>query len=278
MKTVQRIQSVRPFNFTHKPNHAVLLLHGLGGGPSEMVYLRKKLIADGYKVEVPLLPGHCTNFRELKHVRWEEYADAACVAFEKLKKEYEFVSVSGLCLGAVLSLLVGIRYTSQVNSICPISTTLNFDGWGLPFYTRLIWLGRLTPLYYLYNLPECDPYGIKDEKLRRHIKAKMSDTSTTHYSKIPFHSIWEMRKLNMYVKKNLHKITSRICAIHPLEDDVSSIKSVEDIQKGVNSSLFESLILHNSYHLATIDGERDLVARTVSDFFSRRSAFTKAYG
>lgn len=251
---------------SHKPRHAMLLLHGLGGGPEEMFYLKKKLEAVGFHVEVPLLPGHCTHYKDLKKIKWETYASIACKEFEKLKAKYEFVSVSGLCLGAVLSLYIGIRYKDQVHSICPISTTLRFDGWGLPRFSCLIWLAPLTPLFYFYNLEECDPFGIKDEKLRRFMKTKMTDSSKTHYSKIPLQSIWEMYKLNNYVKKNMHQITSRICAIHPLEDDVSSIKSLEDIKNGVSSTEVNFLILKDSYHLATIDKERDLVAKTICDF------------
>jgi carboxylesterase len=207
---------------------------------------------------------------DLKKIKWQEYTEASYTEFEKLKSEYDTVSVSGLCLGAVLALAIGIKYGDQVHAICPISTTLNFDGWGLPFFTKLIWLAPFTPFYHFYNLSECDPYGIKDEKLRNFIKKKMSDTSKTHYAKVPFKSIWEMRKLNFYVKKNMHKITSEICAIHPLEDDVSSIKSVEDIKKRVSSQRFESLILKDSYHLATIDRERDLVANTICNFIGSK--------
>lgn len=256
--------------------HAVLLLHGLGGGPAEMLYLRRKLKFKGYHVVVPTLPGHCTHYNELRKLKWEDFAETAYAEFEKLGKDYETVSVSGLCLGAVLALAIGIRYGDKVNTICPISTTLNYDGWGLPYLSKIIPLAHVKPLYYFvnnilnYHIGESDPYGIKDVATRNIIKKKMSATSTTHYNKVPFCSVWEMYKLNSYVKKNMHKITSPVCAIHPLEDDVSSIKSVDDIRQGVSSSIFESLILQDSYHLATIDREKDLVADTIGNFLFKR--------
>ncbi len=248
---------------------AILLLHGLGGGPDEMIYLKRKLEEKGFHVEVPLLPGHTTHYKDLKKIKWQEYLAVSKLEFEKLYDRFENVSVSGLCLGAVLSLALGIEYGNKVNAICPISTTLNFDGWGLPFIAKFMPLAPYTPLFYFYNLNECEPFGIKDERLRRFIKKKMSTDSKTHYDRIPLKGIWEMYLLNFYVKKNMHKITSNVCAIHPLEDDVSSIKSVEEIQKGVSSQVFESLILEDSYHLATIDRERDLVANTVCNFLRK---------
>ena len=249
-----------------KKRHAVLLLHGLGGGLAEMAYLKKRLEEDGFHVEVPLLPGHGTHFNDLKNIKWEVFADAASKNFERLSSEYETVSVSGLCLGAVLCLYLGIKYGDKVRAITPISTTLFYDGWSLPYLARFLPFFRFTPFYYTYNLPEGDPFGVKDERIRRWIASKMSDTSTTHYSKIPFRSFWQMYLLNNYVRANLHKIVSPVFAIHPLEDDVSSVKSVEFMKKNMTSTVFDNLILHDSYHLATIDREKELVANTVCIF------------
>lgn len=263
-------------SITLKKNHAVLLLHGLGGGLAEMNYLKKRLEEEGYHVEVPLLPGHGTHYSDLKYIKWEVFADAASASFEKLSAEYETVSVSGLCLGAVLSLYLGIKYGDKVKAISPISTTLFYDGWSLPYLGRFMTFFRYTPFYYTYNLPEGDPYGIKDERIRRWVASKMSDTSTTHYSKIPFRSFWQMHLLNNYVRANLHKITSPVYAIHPLEDDVSSVKSVEFMKNKITTPDFKSLILLDSYHLATIDREKELVANTVCSFCNEQTQLMRS--
>lgn len=235
-----------------------------------MNYLRRSLREQGYVVEVPLLPGHCTHYSDLKNFKWRDFTSVAFAEFERLSEKHETVSVSGLCLGAVLSLCVGIRYGEKVSAICPISTTLNFDGWGLPYMARFIKYAKFTPLYYLYNVNECEPYGVKDESLRQWLKAKMSATSKTHYSKIPLKSIWEMWLMNNYVKQNMDQIVSPVCVVHALEDEISSTRSADEIRQGVKSRLFDSLILKNSYHLATIDQERDLVAKHVGSFISEQ--------
>jgi carboxylesterase len=222
-----------------------------------MSYLKKRLEEDGFYVEVPLLPGHGTHFSDLKYIKWEVFAEAASENFERLSKEYETVSVSGLCLGAVLSLYLGIKYGDKVRSITPISTTLFYDGWSLPYLARFMTFFRFTPFYYTYNLPEGDPYGIKDERIRRWVASKMSDSSTTHYSKIPFRSFWQMHLLNNHVRANLHKISAPVYAIHPLEDDVSSVKSVEFMKNNLTTTSFENLILHDSYHSRRLTGKKN---------------------
>jgi carboxylesterase len=248
----------------------------LGGGLAEMSYLKKRLEEQGYHVEVPLLPGHGTHFSDLKYIKWEVFAEAATNSFQKLSNEYESVSVSGLCLGAVLSLYIGIKFGDKVTAISPISTTLFYDGWSLPYLARFMTFFRFTPFYYTYNLPEGDPYGIKDERIRRWVASKMSDSSTTHYSKIPFRSFWQMHLLNNFVRENLALIKAPVFAIHPLEDDVSSVKSVEYMKKEITKSDFKSLILMDSYHLATIDREKELVADTVCTFCNEHTSLIGA--
>lgn len=248
--------------------HAVLLLHGLGGGPAEMTYLKKRLEENGFVVHIPLLPGHGTHYTDLINVKWETLAEAATEHFLKLHSQYESVSVSGLCLGAVLSLYLGITQKDKVKNIAPISTTLFYDGWSLPYLSRYMKFFRYTPFYYTYNLPEGDPYGIKDERIRKWIASKMGDNSTTHYSKIPFRSFWQMHLMNEHVRSKLKEIASPVFAIHPLEDDVASVKSVHFMKDKIAENLFQSLILTDSYHLATIDREKELVAKTVIDFFN----------
>lgn len=235
-----------------------------------MIYLKKRLEGNGFYVEAPLLPGHGTHYSDLKYIKWEEFADSVSRRFEKLKSEYETVSVSGLCLGAVLALYLGIKYKNQVHLLAPISTTLFYDGWSLPALSPLMSFFRFTPFYYTYNLPEGEPFGIKDERIRRWIVSRMSENSTTHYSKIPFRSFWQMHLLNKYVRRNLQIISSPVFAIHPLEDDVSSVKSVEFMRKKIRSP-FNNLILKDSYHLATIDREKELVADTLCSFFKEHT-------
>lgn len=268
MPTFTGISQKRVSDLTTKSGHAVLLLHGLAGGPAEMNYLRRRLRAQGFVAEVPLLPGHCTHYSDLNSVKWQDYTSVAYSEFERLFEKYESVSVSGLCLGAILALCVGIRYGKDVSAICPISTTLNFDGWGLPYIARFIPYAKYTPLYYFYNVNESDPYGVKNESIRDWIKSKMSASSKTHYSTIPLRSVWEMWLLNQFVKRNLNHVVSPINVIHALEDEISSTKSVDDIRRGVSSTVCECVILKNSYHLATIDQERDLVANSVCSFIS----------
>lgn len=245
---------------------AILLLHGLGGSPVEMSYIKLFLEHHGFHVEVPLLPGHGTHYRDLLDVEWHDYVVAANETFVRLKSEYASVSISGICMGALLALQLGVEHGTAVNAIVPISTTLFYDGWSLPYLARYPALLRWTPLFYFYDVKEDHPYGIKNENIRKWIAHAMTENSSTHYSRVPFQSVWQMHLLSQHLRKGLNKIKSPVLAIHPTEDEVSSLKSVKFMSENIETSLFRYLLLENSYHLATLDQERGLVASTLAQF------------
>src|SRR5439155_590120 len=56
---------------------AVLLLHGLTGTPVDMHYMKDALVAEGYTVSSPLLPGRGTRPEDMFSLCWEDWMSAA---------------------------------------------------------------------------------------------------------------------------------------------------------------------------------------------------------
>lgn len=234
-----------------------------------MSYLKLFLESRGYHVEVPLLPGHGTNYRDLKKVRWQDYIEVAELKFAKLKEESDQIFIGGLCLGAVIALHLATKYSSEISGVIPISTTLFFDGWSLPYIARFPELIRYTPAYYFYDVKEDDPFGIKNEKIRKWISHAMTEDSQTHYSRVPYKSVWELHLLAQVVISEMKEIRCPVLAIHPIEDEVASLSTVECMQRNIEKTFFSSLLLKDSYHLATLDQEKELVANSIDQFCSR---------
>src|SRR6267378_6000349 len=74
----------------------VLLLHGLTGTPVDMHYMKNALVADGYTVSVPLLPGRGTRPSDMDALSWEDWMSAALAAYDDLAREHDDVIVGGL--------------------------------------------------------------------------------------------------------------------------------------------------------------------------------------
>src|ERR1700682_6066159 len=75
---------------------AVLLLHGLTGIPVDMAYIGEALVADGYTVSAPLLPGRGTRPSDMFDLCWEDWMSSALAAYDDLARDHDQVVVGGL--------------------------------------------------------------------------------------------------------------------------------------------------------------------------------------
>ncbi len=94
--------------FTHDGGPAgVLVLHGFTGNPQSMRPLAEALAAEGYTVDLPLLPGHGTAVEDMVPTRWSDYAAAAEAAYERLAGRCEAVALVGAVDGGHAGLPAG---------------------------------------------------------------------------------------------------------------------------------------------------------------------------
>lgn len=254
------------FNFVKENKRAVLLLHGLTGSPFEMISLAKSLFKAGFDVYCPLLPGHCSGTENVKRIVWKDLYDFGINKYDELRGLYEEVYVSGLCLGALLAFAIA-EERQDIAAISALSTTLFLDGWCMPWFKFLFPLGLYTILKFFYVFPEKEPYGIKNEATRKKIEAMMRDNNSI-LNCIPMILVVELLKLSKLARNNASKINAPFILFHSTEDDLTSIKSAEFIYNKASSEKKEFVVLHNSYHLLTLDNDKDIVAKKTIDFFN----------
>lgn len=251
--------------------HAILMLHGLSGTAFEVMPVAKLLHQQGYTVRIPVLPGHRSSVSQLSATTWRDWYGAAEKHFEELSAGYERVSVAGLCMGAVLALLLAAEKGKRVASLVTMSTTLAYDGWSIPWYSFLLPLVLYTPLKHLWSYREGGSYGIKNAAVRRRVAAKMSDKSTVAYGRTPANSIREMLALVRAAKRRLGEIAAPTLIVHAAQDEVASPRNADYIERNIGAGYVEKLILDDCYHMITIDNQRDLVAAEVARFIAAQA-------
>jgi len=247
-------------------NHSVLLIHGLTGSPFEMKYLARKLNKAGFTVKGPCLEGHCTTLKNLSKTNWKDWYRSVHESFIEMKKSSDTVSVVGLCMGALLSLHLSYELGSEVAAVSLISTTLFYDGWSLPWFKFLLPIAYYTPLRYIYSYSETEPYGIKNKPLRERIINLMKNDSIA-YARTPAKSMHELFRLIREVKKELPAITTPTLILHSSEDDLTSTKNPDYVEGKIGSKIVRKIILDDSYHMMTIDNQKDRVAEETIKFF-----------
>ena len=261
----------------HEPDchHAALLIHGLSGNPLEMQYLAKRLRKEGFATYTPHFEGYGFGGRSDPFAtgRWQEWRAQVFERFDELARNYRSVCVSGLCVGAVLALDLAAERPGQVAALSLLATTLAYDGWSLPWYQFLAPLAYYTPLRHCYSYRERHPYGVKNESLRKWIAREMSEktTSIAGASSLPMTAVYQAKKLIRHVKKAMPSVTAPALVIHAREDDVASARSAEFVLENIGSDDVDFILLHDSYHMVTLDNEKDLVASETIRFFRDRT-------
>ncbi len=248
-------------------DHAVLLIHGLTGSPFELKPLAKKLNKSGFTVKGPCLAGHGQTLKQLTSMTWHDWYGTVRDEFREMKTHYKTVSVSGLCMGALLALYLAYEEGDAVSSIATLSTTLFYDGWSLPWYKFILPVFYLPPLKYFASYEERPPYGVKNERMRRQIEIALKANSSIAYASFPSQSMHELFKLIKCVKKNLHKVNVPTLILHALEDDVASIKNANYIEKNIGTHLVRKILLDDTYHMLTLDNQKERVAEETIRFF-----------
>jgi len=263
---------------TGRGKGAVFLIHGLTGTPNEMRYLANFLNKKkGYTVICPRLANHGEPLTVLKKTTWQEFYKSVRDAFVTARKTTSGpIFVSGLSMGALLSLLLALEFPNEVSGVSCLSPTLFYDGWNVPWYSPfLLPLLCKPPFKYFSYFKEEPPYGIKNKALQKKVHkyytaASIHDIENAAEYGYPFFPIALLHQLKLLVKylvKLFPSISVPVQLIQAKEDDMTSVKNSTFIYERVNSDIKEIVLLHNSYHVITADQERDTVARKMDDFF-----------
>lgn len=247
----------------------VLLIHGLGGTPIEMRYVALGLARAGYTVHVPQLADHCSSEEALKQSRWQDWYWSVEAALDELRQSCDTVVVGGLSAGAILALHLAANRPQHVHGVALFAPTLWLNGWSIPWYARFFRLVHHKWFANLISFVEREPYGIKDKRLRNMVVQALhsGDTSQAGLYSTPGGTMLELRWLVDVVKRELASICQPTLIFHPREDDRASISNAFYLQRQLGG-LVEMVVLDDSYHIITVDRQRDIVAERTAAFVS----------
>ncbi len=257
---------------------AVLLGHGLCGNPLELIHLAKRLNQVGYTVRVPFIPGYGVSGKLTRIRAYRDWLTSFELEFDDLRGKHRTVSVGGLCIGATLALALAARRATQVDALLLISTTLFYDGWNVPITRKLLPLAYLPGIRHWYRHRETTPYGIKNLRLREWIADQMRSTgvSAAGAAHLPMTAIYQAQRLIWNARRTLPTVKAPTLILHAVEDDVAGPRSPRHVLATIGSADIELRWFHDSYHMLTIDNEKEDVARAAIEFLNTRTGDTRA--
>jgi carboxylesterase len=245
--------------------HAALIVHGLASTPLELRFVGRLLHRAGLSVIAPTLSGYSMD---QPCGSWQSWLAQLEAVLDKLVSRYRSVCVAGLSLGATLALALAAR-RGDVRSLALWSVTLEYDGWLMPWYRAL-----LSPCYALgvgrnYVYRERTPYGLKNEKWRARVASAMEkrQSSAAGPAAIPAGFLLQAARLGKHAAAALGEVSCDTIVIHAADDETASPRNAETVYRRIASLHKRKIMLGDSYHMITMDNERELVARETIRFY-----------
>jgi carboxylesterase len=179
--------------------------------------------------------------------------------------------LAGVCLGALVALEVA-RLENHQDKLALYAPPLFLDGWSLPRLTWLRPLGYILPgMARRMRIPEAEPFGIKNPRIRKLIQQRFERGERFHYPMSRLACIREVDKLRRQLMPRLGQITCPTLIVHADEDDITSPRSAHHLQKHLGGPV-DFMPLSDSYHMILVDNERMAVLARSVDFFQARPA------
>ena len=104
--------------------------------------------------------------------------------------------------------------------------------------------------------------------MRRRVAKQVLDQEITEVgsASLSAQHLYQGLRLIAFAKGNLKEINTDLLVISSIDDDVTSPYSADLIQKEVKSALRKLIWLGNSYHIITLDNEREIVVNETVEF------------
>lgn len=229
----------------------VLVLHGFTGCNQSMRPLGEALAGAGFTVAGPRLPGHGTSVRDMAKSTWQEWTGEAEKGLEELLKRCDKVFVTGLSMGGTITLYLGERHADKLSGLLPINAPVAKLNALLPvsLITQHVFKKLTIP-------------GVGSD-------IKDPDSEEMAYDKVPGPAAAQLYKLMKMTKHDLSKTNSPILVFQSREDHVVPISNGPYVMEHVASADKELVWLENSYHVATLDNDKDEIARRSIEFINR---------
>jgi len=228
----------------------VLVQHGFTGCTQSMLPLGRHLADAGFTVVGPRLPGHGTTVKDMSTRTWQEWVDTADAALQDLLSRCRKVFITGLSMGGTITLYLGEKYGDRIAGLMPINAAVFLN----PVLMPLLPVAK----HILPSIPGIAS-DIKDPSMKE-----------SAYDKVSLRAADELNKLMRLTRRDLQKVTQPILIFSSRQDHAVPPRNQPFILAHVASWEKELVMLENSYHVATLDYDKEII-------FAREVEFIQAH-
>jgi carboxylesterase len=230
----------------------VLVLHGFTGNPGSVRPLAEALAADGRTVEVPRLPGHGTALEDMLPTGFADWSAEAERAYAELAGRCRAVVLAGLSMGGTLACWLAARHPEAAGLVAVNALVQPPDPEVVSMARQMVDAG---------------------ETVAPGIGSDIADPGAheTAYPGSPLVPLLSLVDALSDLQAELPRISCPVLVLTSPQDHVVPPVNSDHLASVVAGPV-ERVTLERSYHVATLDFDKDLIAERTAAFVRKVSA------
>jgi carboxylesterase len=221
----------------------LLGLHGFGGLPADLALFQRAAAPLGYRMVLPLLPGHGTSPLDLLGCTWDVWYQAAEAALLRDSERDGPLVVGGVSMGAVLAVQLAVSHAQRVR--------------GLVLLAPALWLRLPHPTWLLSAV---QLLGVKDRLVSKKHGPDLRDLEARRanrgYREQPLHGAVEVYQAGRAVRARLGEVHCPVLVMQGARDRVVHPSCPWRIASRVGTAQTRVVMLPSSGHLLGEDVDR----------------------
>ena len=246
------LEGAEPFSAAGSNGNGVLVCHGFTGNPQSMRGLAEAFANAGFSVELPLWPGHGTSIDDMLETSWDDWSAAAEAAYTELATRCGKVVVAGLSMGGTLATWLAARHP-EIAGLVAINAAIEPGGDAFLDILRETLTQGTTVMPAIGN-DVADP-----------------DQKELAYEGVPVQPLITLLEAQAALAPQLGEVRCPTLVITSRQDHVVPPASSDYLAERVSGPV-ERVFLDRSYHVATIDFDRDEIFHRSVEFAQKATA------
>ncbi len=229
----------------------VLVLHGFTGNPGSMRGMAEALATAGFTVDLPLLPGHGTTVEDLIETGFDDWSGHAEARYLALLDRCEQVVVVGLSMGGALTAWLGSEHPEIAGLVC-INAVVSVPEGMRAAVAEVLASG--ADRFEGIGSDIADP-----------------DVQESAYAETPLAPLLTLFDASDQLGDRISRITSPMLIVTSTQDHVVPPENSDILARDVSGPV-ERLTAERSYHVVTMDYDKDIVIQATVDFAGKVTA------
>ena len=239
------LPGAEPFFFAGN-DIGVLVCHGFTGTTQSMRYLGEQLHAAGDTLIRPRLAGHGISPEAMATTTAADWIASVDAALATLRQTCSQVFMAGLSMGGTLTLYTAAKHADVIRGAVPINGVVRIGNAGM------------ASVAFDASMPATVP-GIGSD-------IKAPGVVELAYKEVPVPAFRQVYALAAVTHDLLPLVQCPVLVITSREDHVVHPTNGPLIAQRLGSKRIELQWLDNSYHVATLDNDKDLIAQQTVAF------------